>query len=75
MTDDLRKVWEAYRQADRAHDAARAHPDRGQKNAKGYAAEGRFHAAVDALQAAERLWEKTRLAYLARKEANEANPT
>jgi hypothetical protein len=68
---DLRQVFESYRQAVRVRDAARSHPDRGHSGARGHAAEGRFHMAVDALEAAEKRWEQVRLAHLARLETGE----
>jgi hypothetical protein len=71
VTVDLRKVFDSYREAERARDAAQGHLDRGLRNARGYAAEGRLHAAADALEAAEKRWEKARMGYLARQEERE----
>ena len=54
-----------------ARDAARAHPDRGRRDAQGRAAEAKFYAAADALQLAEKRWEEARSAHLARLEKHD----
>jgi hypothetical protein len=61
---ERRKHWPAVRRDD----------DRGRRDARGHAAEGRLHAAADALQLAEKRWEQARLAYLARQEEREDDP-
>jgi hypothetical protein len=72
MTDNVTAVFRAYQQAADAHDTAKAHPDLGQKNAKGYAAKGRLQHAADVLREAGQTWEQVRLEHLARKEQDEA---
>jgi hypothetical protein len=71
MTVDLRQVFDAYRHAVERPRRRPIHSDRGQTGARGHAAEGRFHMAVDALEAAEKRWEQVRLAHLARLEMGE----
>jgi hypothetical protein len=72
MIDNVTAVFRAYRQAADAHDAALAHPDLGQKNAKGFSAKGQLQHARDVLKEAEINWERVRLQFLGEQAEREA---